>query len=378
MRLRVLHVYSGNLYGGIERLLVTLARQRRLCPAMDSIFALCFKGRLSEELEASGAAVHWLGEVRASRPLSVWCARRRLGALLRAESVDVVVCHLSWSQAMFGGAARTASRPLVAWQHGPTDGGHWLERWARATTPDFVLCNSQFTASRRHRRYQHIPTEAIYYPVEPSGVALTESERRALRLKFETPPTATVIVQVSRLEEWKGHLLNLEALAALRDLPNWVCWQVGAPQRPKEAAYWERIKRAGMRLGIADRVRFLGFRSDIQRVLAAADIYCQPNTGPEPFGYAFVEALYGRLPVVTTDIGGAREIVDDSCGILVPAGDTAALAAALRQLVTDRVLRTRLGAGGPDRARKLCDPTTQMARLYDVLVRVSDSFVAPK
>ena len=70
-------------------------------------------------------------------------------------------------------------------------------------------------------------------------------------------------------------------------------------------------------LGISDRVRFAGQRDDVPGLLAAADVFCQPNTGPEPFGIAYVEALWSRLPVVATQFGGAQEIVDDSCGLLV-------------------------------------------------------------
>src|SRR5579863_1214479 len=55
--MRVMHIVSGRLFGGVETLLVTLARSRDLCPAMDPEFALCFDGRLSEELGASGVAV---------------------------------------------------------------------------------------------------------------------------------------------------------------------------------------------------------------------------------------------------------------------------------------------------------------------------------
>ena len=69
--MRVLYVHSGNLYGGVETLQVTLARHRDLCPAMEPSYALCFKGRLSEELIATGVPVHLLNAVRVSRPLTV-------------------------------------------------------------------------------------------------------------------------------------------------------------------------------------------------------------------------------------------------------------------------------------------------------------------
>src|SRR5262245_17467790 len=96
--------------------------------------------------------------------------------------------------------------------------------------------------------------------------------------------------------------------------------------------------------------------------MAAADIYCQPNTGPEPFGVAFVEALYTGLPVVTTGFGGATEIVDETCGMLTPPEDGAAVAAALRALITASS-RRELVAAGRARAAALCDPAVRLQRL---------------
>ena len=108
---------------------------------------------------------------------------------------------------------------------------------------------------------------------------------------------------------------------------------------------------------------FLGERRDVPALMRAADLHCQPNTAPEPFGLAFVEALHAGLPVVTTAMGGALEIVTPSCGVLVPPGDADALEQALRALVVDPEARARLGSGGPARARELCDPGRQLAAL---------------
>src|SRR5439155_14055714 len=98
--MKVLHVHSGNLYGGVETMLVTLARHRKLCADMEPHFALCFDGRLNRELTASGAAVYPLGAVRISRPHSIWRARRRLREVLEHQ-FDVAICHSAWSQAIF-------------------------------------------------------------------------------------------------------------------------------------------------------------------------------------------------------------------------------------------------------------------------------------
>jgi glycosyltransferase involved in cell wall biosynthesis len=113
-------------------------------------------------------------------------------------------------------------------------------------------------------------------------------------------------------------------------------------------------------------VRFTGQRSDVPRLLAAADIFCQPNLAPEPFGISFVEALYAGLPVVTTAMGGALEIVDSTCGILV-SPDSGMLSDALRQLVENPEMRKGLSDQGPRRAESLCAPERQMRELERVL-----------
>lgn len=369
--LRVLHVHSGNMYGGVETMLLNQVRGRDLCPALSQSFALCFDGRLSEELEAAGAPVYQLGQVRISQPLSVRRARRELGELLRQERFDAVVTHSCWSQAIFGQTVRAAGVPLVFYQHAPADGRHWLERWARRTKPDMVLCNSRFTAASVSTLYPRARRETIYCPVAPSKITgSSKKDAATLRAELQTPVAATVIIQVSRMEALKGHLLHLEALSLMKDLPDWVCWQVGGAQRPEEIRYLEELKQMAGRLGIIERVRFLDERSDVARLLAAADIYCQPNIAPDSFGLSFIEALYAGLPVVTTNLGGACEIVDDSCGVLVPHGDAPELSAVLRRLVQDRALRLSLGAAGPARALALCDPSARLRQFHEVIDRV--------
>jgi len=169
------------------------------------------------------------------------------------------------------------------------------------------------------------------------------------------------------MEPWKGQAVHLEALSLLKDLPDWVCWQVGGAQQATEVQYLAELKQTATRLGISERVRFLDQRTDVARLLSAADIFCQPNVAGEPFGIVFIEALHAQLPVVTTDIGGAREIVDDSCGMLVRPGDVRALAGSLRTLIENKTERARLGTAGPTRARVLCDPALQMDQFRQAL-----------
>lgn len=365
--MRVLHIYSGNLYGGVETLLVTLARHRDLCPSIESHFALCAHGRLSEELTALGACVHRLGGVRVRSPLSVWRSRRILSDILRQCQIDIAICHSAWPQAIFGPVIRRTKLPLVFWLHNAVNGHHWLQLWAQMTPPDLALCNSRFVQNSLPKLYRNTPNQLMRCPVSPIQPCVSRAERREIRAKLNVAAETVVIVQTSRMEAWKGHNLLLQALRILKEIPGWTAWIVGGAQRPDELRYMNELKKASANLGIGDRVTFLGQRSDVPRILAAADIHCQPNTGPEPFGITFVEALYAGIPVVTTAMGGAREIVDDSCGIMVRSDDPGPLAASLRKLIQDSTLRNQLGAAGPTRARQLCDPATQMTRFLELL-----------
>ena len=366
-KIRVLHISAGKLYGGVETLLLTLARLPALSPAMEPEFAVCFEGRLSRELAAAGAPVHSLGALRVRYPISVWRARRKLSELLRPGRFHVVVCHMAWAEAVFGPAVRSMRVPLVFWLHEATAGRHWTERWARLTRPDLTICNSRFTQAAFESFAPSLRSEVIYCPLESARNGFAQSDRIRIRASLNTSASATVIVQVSRMENWKGHRVHLRALAKLRHLDGWVCWMVGGPQRAHEASYFRHLQSMAEELGIEDRVIFLGQRADVADLLLAADIFCQPNSRPEPFGISFVEALYAGLPVITSELGGGLEIVDRSCGILVPPHDEDSLARSLEDLIAKPEFRARLGSAGPGRASRLCDPSAQMNRLSGVL-----------
>ena len=358
--MRVLHVAAGNLYGGVERILEEIARH--VPPGSRHEFALSFDGRLSRELDAAGARRHAIGEVRFRRPLSVWLARRRLSALLRSGAFDVVVCHSPWPYAI---AAPVLDTAPVLWAHDAQRGDHWTERRVATRPPSLVICNSRYTAASLVTWLPDSSKEVVYAPVAPPVRSFPRWEMRA---RLGASDDTVVIVIACRMEEWKGHVTLLQALAALEG--NWMLWIAGGPQRPHEQEYEAKLREMSAAPGLGDRVRFLGERTDVANLFAAADIHCQPNSAPEPFGLAFVEALHAGLPVVTSDAGGAREIVTPDCGVLVPAGDVAALRAALAELLSSRERRAQLGTAGPERARALCEPERQVAALECALAAV--------
>jgi glycosyltransferase involved in cell wall biosynthesis len=357
--MRVLHVAAGNLYGGVERILEEIARHAPAASRHE--FALSFEGRLSGALDAAAATRHDLGAVRFSRPLSVWRARRRLRRLVRANEYDAVVCHAPWAYAL--AAPAVAPSLTVLWAHDASRGDHWTERRAARRHPDLVICNSHYTAQAIGSWLNGVPREVVYAPVSPpQGNGAVRSD---VRRELGASDDETVVLVASRLERWKGHAELLRSAAALHGL--WKIWVAGAPQRPHEATYERELRALADSLRIGERVTFLGDRRDVRRLFRAADVHCQPNITPEPFGIAFIEALYASVPVVTSDLGGAREIVTPECGALVTPGDRQALTRTLQSLIDDPARRTVLGSAGPARARALCDPSTQIAALERVL-----------
>ena len=276
--MKVLHLYSGNLYGGIETLLTTMARLRHLAPGMEPEFGLCFRGRLWDELVATGVPVHDLGPVRLSRPWTVWRARGGCDRFWRTAGPRWWSPTTSWPHTVFAPVVRRAGIRLVHFVHGQANGRHWLERLASRTPPDLVVANSQFTAGSVRNVFPGARVEVWHYPV--ARPVLDRPVRAEVRSELGTPDGAVVILQASRLERWKGQAVHLAALGLLRDIPGWECWLAGGVQKAGEGQFLDELRSAAERAGIADRVRFLGQRADVPRLMAAADVFCQPNTGP--------------------------------------------------------------------------------------------------
>jgi glycosyltransferase involved in cell wall biosynthesis len=285
---------------------------------------------------------------------------------LKEQRPDVALVHSGWSHSIFGPTIQRARTPLVRWFHAIPDPRNRLDRWSRHTLPSLAICNSEYTAGGVREQDADLPQVVVRPPVtEPPTAAATARSR--LRAEFGANDGICVILQAGRMEPGKGHRVLLEALGRLHGRKDWVAWQVGGAQREEELAYLGALGLMAAKFGVASRVRFLGERRDIREIFAAADVYCQPNQVPESFGITFVEALYAGLPVVTSGIGGANEIVDRSCGVLLPPGDAAALAEALQNLIADPALRRSSGSTGPARARLLCDPTARIREMHQAL-----------
>jgi glycosyltransferase involved in cell wall biosynthesis len=359
---RILHVTAGNLFGGIERMLLGIAAAASDECAHD--IALSFEGRLARELRAAGERPHVLGDVRFRRPHAVWRARRALRGAIADAPCDAVIAHAPWSCALATPVARRARLPLLLWVHDAPNPDEWPERRVSRVPPDRFICNSRYTASLAAAWMPAVPVDVIHPPVA-AAPRLSPIERHALRAHLGAADATTVVLIAARLEEWKGHRVLIEAARQLRG--NVAIWIAGGPQRVSEVEYLRQLKDLAADPSSAARVHFLGERTDVPRLMGAADVYCQPNTAPEPFGVVFVEALAAGLPVVTTAMGGPLEILDDACAIRLKQAAAPLVARALQRLHDNRPLRAALGAQGPAQAFRISDPSARVRQICDAV-----------
>ena len=278
-RKKILHIGVGNVYGGVETVMTTLARHRDLCPDSELEFALCFDGRQAAALRATGATVHL---IRDPRIRTFWRARRHLRDILRERQIDGAVLHAPWIYTLLAPAVRSARLPAILIHYDPADGRRWYERLLSPGKPDLAIAISQAAAASLPNLFSGVRCETIHVPAEfPDQPALSAAEREAVRAGLSTAPDATVIVQVGRMEPYKGHRVNLQALVKLTELTNLVCWFAGRAEVDYQLRYLDSLKAEAARLSIAERVRFIGYYDDLPACLPPPISIASRTPGPK-------------------------------------------------------------------------------------------------
>ena len=187
-----------------------------------------------------------------------------------------------------------------------------------------------------------------------------------LRADLHLDPDAILIGIVTRITPEKGIHTLIEATAKLKASPNIQLLVVGGPYFPKDAEYIDSLKAQTEKLGVADSVIFTGFLEDTDAILSLLDIVLLASTIPEACPRTIIEAMAAGVPVIATPLGGSKELVTSETGLLVPAEDTDAFAAAITQLAEDDERRKQMGEACRLRAEQLfC--VTQNARLTENL-----------
>jgi glycosyltransferase involved in cell wall biosynthesis len=293
--------------------------------------------RLAELAEDLGATTLRV----APMPLGPAGARRvpKLARTLRSERPDLFHAHLSSPlSAKWGLAAAVIARlPTVATvQLIPDYEPDWSSRFqlrALARGVDRYIAVSRDIAAELSGRFRW-PAEKI--DVVYNAVSLERfgsAAPQGLRSRLTDGRAAPLVLTPARLTEQKGHPVLLRAAA---EVPEVVFALAG--DGPLRAG----LEAEADRLGVGERVVFLGHRTDIPDLLAACDIFALPSLY-EGSSLAVLEAMAAGRPVVSSSIGGTAELIEDGeNGLLVPPGEVAPLVAALRRLIGDSALREDL------------------------------------
>jgi glycosyltransferase involved in cell wall biosynthesis len=171
----------------------------------------------------------------------------------------------------------------------------------------------------------------------------------AMRGKSRTAPFTVAVL--GRIADWKGQDVLVRSLAESFLSEIGAQAVIAGDAYPGEQA--PDIRALASALGVEDRVRFLGFTSNPDQVLASVDAVAVPSTRPDPLPNSAIEALAAGIPVVAANHGGLPEIVRDrTTGILVRPNDPTALAKALRELADDPERRMLMGEAAAKDARE--------------------------
>lgn len=310
---RILHVMAGAATGGAEIFFLDA-----VCALHDAGFvqAVVTRDRSPHRLQTL-AARQIRTEIASFNRLWRWPTERKIDTLVKTFEPDVIQYWMGRA----GTYARPRDVPQLGWY-----GGYYA-------TDRFRHCDFHVGVSHdivRHIVSQGVPetraatlhTFAAFTPAPPVA-----------RADFDTPEDATLFLSLARLHWKKGLDVLLDALVLVPGAYLWV-----AGDGPLES----ELKSQAERLGLNDRVRFLGWRTDREALLAAADIVVFPSRY-EPFGTVTIEAWAAGIPLIATAAQGPRAYINDGLdGLLVPVDNTQALAKAMSVLARDGDLRALL------------------------------------
>ncbi len=321
MTRRVLQAIAGAEYGGAETFFIRLAAALQRAGEPQRVLIRRNSSR-AQCLRAAGVGV---GELAFGGIFDL-ATRLAFGREIAAWRPDIVLTWMSRA---------TRLCPRGDFVHVARLGGYYDLKYYRRC--DHLIGNTRAIVD--YAIAKGWPRERITYLrnfVPDSAVAA------AAAVSVAPGGRAPLALALGRLHPNKGFDLLLEALAATREITLWI-----AGDGPLRA----RLERLATRLGITGRVRFLGWREDVPRLLATADLLVCPSLY-EPLGNVVIEAWSARLPVVATASDGPAGLIEDGeSGILVPlpgsrGGGPQALADAIERVCADPALRAKLGDAG--------------------------------
>lgn len=304
-------------------------------------------------LQMARRNVHRLGELRHTISQYV-----RTIALLMAVRPDLILLNISWGTFGLGMilACAFSNVPTAVVFHSYPFPFHLRKVKLRAYRWAWNR-NQQWIAVCDHSR--SLMSETFGIPLErikriytgiqlkPSAQQEVAHTRQAVRAELGIPQQATVLLTVGRLECAKGYQFLIEVLPDLiREFPSLRCVWVGEG----EDRLW--LQRLAHEHGVADYVMMTGHRSDVSRMMQAADMFVLPSLF-EGLPFVLLEAMAQRMPIIASDAGGIPELIHDGVhGVLVRAGDRSSLLQALRRAFANPEQMQAMATAAEQRVRE--------------------------
>lgn len=371
--LKVLQLIPTLDRSGAEKQMMLLARGLPRERFAVEVAALTRLGPLEAELTEAGIPVTRIGKPLKVDPFAL----ERLTRFLKVRAFDVVQTWVFAANAYGRVAAHRAKVPVVITAEMAVD--LWksrahlaldrrLARWC-----DLVVGNSHAVVDfYRHMGIPDSKLGMIY-----SGIPRQEPpevDRAAVRAEFGWPADATLLLFAGRLMPQKGVVDLINALDLLQHVrPNIKTVIAGG------GPLMDSLQTTAHAYELDDKVKFLGHRDDVPRLLAAADMLVLPSLY-EGLPNIVLEAMMFRKPVVATAAPGTTEVVaNNETGLLVPLNNPSALARAIRTLNDDTAQAQRLGEAGRARAEAefgIATMIDRFANLYESLARAKGRPVA--
>lgn len=365
--IRVLWLAKGLGPGGMERLLVNHAKRGdRERFQYSAAYLVERPNSVVQELEALGVACTNLDGAEARDPR--WIGGLR--DLVRDERIDVVHTHSPMPAAMSRPVLRAMgrNRPRLVYTEHNNWGRH--NRMTRVTNGvTYPLDDAQFAVSADTKAsitsFLSKRVEVLQHGIDVETVAAHSADRDAVRSALGIAKGEVVIINPAHLRSEKAQEILLAAASmVVREHPNAVFLSVGHGPREHD------LKQLHSELGLGDRFRFLGFRSDVLSLLAASDIFCL-SSRHEGLPVSFMEATALGLPTVTTAAGGLVDyVVPGTTGVMMQPDDVDGLALALSSLIADDSKRFEMGRASRERANQFSSlPAIQRQEaVYSALV----------
>lgn len=339
--MRILFLDQSGKLGGAELSLMDVASPYR----DNCLVGLFADGPFHDALEARQIPVQVLSthSLKVRKDSNLWHSLGSLSQLAPlvsnvvrlSRSFDVIYTNTQKALVVGAIASFLTRRPLIYHLRDILSPEHFSRTNLRVAITMANLFATRVIANSRATRSAFIAAggrsdlvEVVYNGFEPERYQAQAHATNKLRYQLKLDGKF-VVGHFSRLSPWKGQHILIEALA---HCPENVTAVLVGDALFGEQDYVQQLHQQVATLKLQERVKFLGFRSDVSELMGACDLVAHTSTAPEPFGRVIVEAMLCGTPVVAAEAGGAVELVEHGItGWFIPPDDSLKLATVINQ-----------------------------------------------